>query len=92
MNKKKKALWSKMDELIVSDEITDKESEILLAAKVKLNKNIDDEVVAAQLKSRLQVLSMRRLMSSSVVPFFTELTRLYLGFGRRDNIVITPMF
>lgn len=89
---KKETLWSQMDELITSDKITDQERKIFLDAKTKLNQNINDEAVAAQLKSQLSILAMKKLLSSSIVPFFTELSRLYLGYGRRGNVVLNPLF
>lgn len=81
-----------MDDLIVSDTISDNEKEILSAAKSELNKHRNDEAVAAKLKSQLSLLAMKKKLSASVVPFFTELSQLYLGYGRRGNISLTPMF
>lgn len=85
---KRASLWSQMDELIKSEELSAEEKEILSDAKAQLNNNVDDEKVAAQLKSRLSFLSIKGSLSATVVPFFTELSRLYLGYGRRGNISI----
>ena len=85
---KKELIWSRMDELIMSDNVSDSERKIFVEAKQKISKGQDSEAVAGKLKIQLSLLSLKKQLSPDVVPFFTELSRVYLGYGRRDNISI----
>jgi len=92
MSKTKDQLWEEMNNLISSSEISEKERNLFVTAKTELDKGTDDQRVASTLKGGLSFLSLKHQLSDSSVPFFTELSRLYLGYGRRDNITINPMF
>lgn len=89
---KKEVLWKKMDDLIAIPNISNTEKDLFIQAKTDLKNGKTDEFVASGLKSKLSLLSMKKQLSPDVVPFFTELSRLYLGYGSRDNITLGPMF
>jgi len=82
----KKKLWKYANELVRSHDLSDDEKSLLNKAIKDLNNGEDDQRVAAHLKSSLSQLSFKSELSKNMVPFFSELSRLYLGYGRRDNI------
>ncbi|WP_082231085.1 bacteriocin immunity protein [Schleiferilactobacillus harbinensis] len=83
---KKSQLWAAMDQLIADQGLSAAEHQVLLMAHNELSSGKYDEAVVAQLKSQLSQISFKTRLSPKIVPFFTELSRLYLGYGRRDNI------
>ncbi|KRN53653.1 hypothetical protein IV84_GL001866 [Pediococcus damnosus] len=84
--KKKVAIWSEMDNLIKDSGTPERERELFLRARKELDQGKNEQAVAAQLKSGLSFLSFKEKLSPKTVSFFTEISRLYLGYGRRDMI------
>ncbi|MCC7666658.1 bacteriocin immunity protein [Liquorilactobacillus satsumensis] len=84
--KKQDLLWEKMNKLIENSNIPESERVLFVKAREELDKGTIDQTVAAHLKSKLSFLSFKKPLSKETVAFFKELSRLYLGFGRRDNI------
>ena len=57
---KKELIWSRMDELIMSDNVSDSERKIFVEAKQKITKGQDSEAVAGKLKTQLSLLSLKK--------------------------------
>lgn len=57
---KKELIWSRMDELIMSDNVSDSERKIFVEAKQKISKGQDSEAVAGKLKIQLSLLSLKK--------------------------------
>ncbi|ADG40241.1 MULTISPECIES: hypothetical protein [Leuconostoc] len=89
MNRKKTQFWQMVNEIATdsSSDISRQEREILAHANQNMEHGIDDIKVAEDLKYKLseQFITQGRL-SATLVPIQSELLRLYLGYGRRDNI------
>ncbi|MEX0379829.1 hypothetical protein AB3K25_09755 [Leuconostoc sp. MS02] len=88
MGNKKQQLWDNMSTLIKDDTLSQMETDILVIADKALRGGIDDRRIARNLKHELSFLSFNQPLSKNMVPFFSELSRLYLDYGRRDNISI----
>lgn len=89
MNSKKIQFWQMVNEVATdsNSDISRQEREILAHANQNMENGIDDIKVAEDLKYKLseQFLTQGSL-SARLVPIQSELLRLYLGYGRRDNI------
>jgi len=89
MNRKKTQFWQMVNEIATdsSSDISRQEHEILAHANQSMKDGIDDIKIAEDLKYKLseQFLTQGSL-SARLVPIQSELLRLYLGYGRRDNI------
>ncbi|KRL36422.1 bacteriocin immunity protein [Liquorilactobacillus uvarum] len=85
--RKQALIWEKMDELISDTNLTDAERKLFIEARHSLDEGKYDQAVAARLKNQLSLLSFNASLSAKTLPFFTELSQLYLGYGRKDNIV-----
>ncbi|WP_311406815.1 bacteriocin immunity protein [Liquorilactobacillus uvarum] len=85
--KKQALIWEKMDELISDTNLTDAERKLFIEARNSLDEGKYDQAVAAHLKNQLSLLSFNASLSAKTLSFFTELSQLYLGYGRKDNIV-----
>ena len=81
-----KDVLTTLNQLINDHTVSTAERTLLLTAYEGLAKHQPAERVAAELKSGLAVLALQRQLTPTVGPFFTELSREYLGFGRRGNI------
>ncbi|KRM96016.1 hypothetical protein FC19_GL001082 [Liquorilactobacillus aquaticus DSM 21051] len=79
-------IWEELDELISDNSLKNAERELFINARNNLNKGKNEQFVAAHLKSQLSFLSFKTPLSAKAVSFFTELSQVYLGYGRRDNI------
>lgn len=81
-----KDVLTTLDQLIQDQTISDAERNLLLTAHAHLAKRQPAERVAAELKAGLSILALNRQLTPTIGPFFTELSREYLGFGRRGNV------
>lgn len=86
MRDKKKVFWNQMDELIGDVNASQNERKVFLNAKKELDNGKNDQAVAEELKSKLSFLALKNELSPKSISFFSELSRLYLGYGRRDMI------
>ncbi|AVK61837.1 bacteriocin immunity protein [Lactobacillus sp. CBA3605] len=84
--KKKIDILNTLDVLIKDPTISKVERQLLSDAKLALAKGIYDEKVAATLKSQLSKLALAKNLTPVLVPFFTELSRQYLGTGKRGML------
>lgn len=89
MNRKRTQFWQMVNEVAtdLNSDISGQERDILMHANQNMKAGVDDIKVGEDLKYKLseQFISQGRL-SATLVPIQSELLRLYLGYGRRDNI------
>lgn len=86
MNEKKVALWDSMRAMSTDITIPDEERILYLNAQASLDNGELDEKIAKNLKRDLSRIAMEAKLSASGVQFLSQLSDLYMGYGRRDNL------
>ncbi|AEV94658.1 hypothetical protein [Pediococcus claussenii] len=86
MNEKKVTLWDSMRAMSTDITIPDKERILYLNAQASLDNGELDERIAKSLKRNLSRIAMEAKLSASGVQFLSQLSDLYMGYGRRDNL------